>query len=267
MTLRGASSDYGMAAREFLAARRRAALTGAGISVACGVPDFRSEDGLWSRFDPDRYATIEAFLSRPLESWQFYRALGRMLWGKRPGAAHLALAHLEEAGLLDGIVTQNIDGFHREAGTRQVFEIHGEFRHLQCLSCGSLEPSRPDQFESGQAPVCAGCGHFLKPNVVLFGEAVRLWDEVESLVSSCDALLVIGTSGSVFPVAGLPPRVRAAGGRLFEFNLEATPLTSQCHFHFRGAVEETLPRFVRAVGAVHDSNRSGQSHSGSLRRI
>jgi NAD-dependent deacetylase len=239
--------EYAEAARAFLAAPRRAALTGAGISVGCGVPDFRSPHGLWSRFDPDRYATIEAFLSRPVETWEFYRTLGRLLWNKRPGAAHRALAGLEAAGLLDGVVTQNIDGFHREVGSRRVLEIHGEYRHLHCLTCGEVERSRAEHFQSLEVPTCRSCGSQLKPNVVLFGEAVRQWEEAEALMDSCEALLVVGTSGSVYPVAELPRRVRREGGRLLEFNLEATPLTAQCQFRFRGPLEETLPRFVRTV--------------------
>lgn len=239
--------EYAEGARAFLSAQRRAALTGAGISVGCGVPDFRSDQGLWSRFDPDRYAKLEAFLSSPADAWEFYRTLGRLLWCKRPGKAHLALAQLEGAGLLEGVVTQNIDGFHREAGSRRVIEIHGEYRHLHCLTCGGLERSRSEHFESPAIPICRSCGSILKPNVVLFGEAVRQWEEAEELVEACDALLVVGTSGSVFPVAELPRRVRMAGGRLLEFNLEPTPLTAQCRFHFRGPVEQTLPRFARTV--------------------
>jgi NAD-dependent deacetylase len=242
--------EYAEAARAFLSGKRRAALTGAGISVGCGVPDFRSQDGLWSRFDPGRYATLEAFLRRPAEAWTFYRTLGRLLWDKRPGNAHAALAQLETSGLLEGVVTQNVDGFHREAGSRRVFEIHGEYRHLQCLSCGGVERSQSEHFQSSEVPACRSCGSFLKPNVVLFGEAVRQWDEVESLMDSCDVLLVIGTSGSVFPGADLPLRVRMGGGRLLEFNLEETSLTGQCAFHFRGPVEETIPRFVRTVAQL-----------------
>lgn len=247
MRRRGAGSEYEEAARVFLETRRRAALTGAGISVDCGVPDFRGRHGLWSRFDPDRYATLEAFLSRPVEAWRFYRVLGRLLWDKQPGAAHRALARLEELGLLEGVVTQNIDGFHREAGSRRVLEIHGEYRHLQCLSCGSLERSRPEHFRVSETPLCRSCGSFLKPNVVLFGEAVRQWEEAEALIDSCEGLLVIGTSGSVFPVAGLPARVSSGGGELIEFNVEETSLTPGCRYHFRGPVEETLPRFAHCV--------------------
>lgn len=244
---RGISTDFVEAARYFLSAQGRAALTGAGISVSCGVPDFRGDHGIWSRFDPERFATLEVFLSRPDRAWQFYRELGRILRDKEPGAAHRGLAQLESAGLLDGVVTQNIDGLHRDAGSRRVFEIHGEYRHLQCLDCFGLQRSRFEHFESSRPPVCPTCGSVVKPNVVLFGEEVRQWSEAEAVVDCCEVLLIVGTSGSVLPVAALPRRVLRRGGGLIEFNLEGTPLSSQCRFHFRGPVEATLPRFVAAI--------------------
>ncbi len=226
-------------------ARQVAALTGAGISTDCGIPDFRGRTGLWRVYDPIEYATLDAFLADPAKAWTFYRALGATLQGKQPGPAHHALARLEEAGVLTGVVTQNIDGLHQAAGSRQVAEVHGECRHLKCLQCGFLEAAG-EREESEAVPRCPGCGFALKPNVVLFGELVREMGLVDQLLESCDLLLVIGTSAEVHPVANLPLRVLANGGTVMEFNLEPTGLTSSCDFFFPGRAGESVVRFAEA---------------------
>ncbi len=223
-------------------ARRVAALTGAGISTDCGIPDFRGATGLWSVYDPIEYATLDAFLADPAKAWGFYRALGATLQGKSPGPAHRALARLEMEGALAGVVTQNIDGLHQAAGSRQVAEVHGECRNLQCIRCGFLE-AVGDRAEE-DIPRCPGCGFALKPNVVLFGELVREMGLVDELLDRCDLLLVIGTSAEVHPVANLPFRVLSNGGAVIEFNLEPTALTSNCHFFFAGRAGQSVVRFA-----------------------
>ncbi len=223
------------------------ALTGAGISVDCGIPDFRGKHGIWSRFNPDEYATIEAFLSYPEKAWHFYRCLGDLLLDRSPGAAHRALAELENGGLIDGIVTQNIDGLHTAAGSRQVLEIHGSFQQLQCCYCHELEAADRSALSSGTVPRCSRCGERLKPNVVLFGEPVRELAMVEALISQCDVLLLIGTSGSVFPVADFPLSVHAQGGLLIEFNVDETPLSTYCDYTLPGRADESVPAFGKAV--------------------
>lgn len=223
-------------------ARKAVALTGAGISVASGIPDFRSPGGLWSVFSPEEYAGIDVFLSNPQKAWQLYRALGKTLTGKAPNPAHRALADLEHQGRLAGIVTQNIDNLHQQAGSSLVFEIHGDHRHLQCLQCGLLEPAGQEAYLGEQVPHCPACGFALKPNVVLFGEAVRDLDAIHALISGCDLLLVIGTSAQVYPAASLPDLVRQAGGRIFEFNREAALGGYRSgDFLFQGDVVSTLP--------------------------
>jgi NAD-dependent deacetylase len=235
------------AARQFLKAARRVALTGAGISVDCGIPDFRGRGGLWSKFDPDEYATYDVFIHNPAKAWSFYRELGRNLRGRVPGPAHRALAALEQAGLLDGVVTQNIDGLHRTAGSRTLWEIHGNYRELHCVNCGHREAARDQHLEDGPPPACLQCRRPLKPDVVLFGEIVRDFGEADALTKDCDALLVIGTSGTVYPVAELPRQIKRRGGLLVEFNLEATPLSPYCSFLLPGRVDETVPTFVAAA--------------------
>jgi NAD-dependent deacetylase len=229
-------------------AERVAALTGAGISTESGIPDFRSAGGLWAIFDPGEYATLSCFLREPEKAWRMYRALAASLVGRRPNAGHVALARLEEAGRLQGIVTQNIDGLHQAAGSRHVMELHGEARNLQCLACGRLEPARVAHLTPGPAPHCEDCGAFLKPNVVLFEEAVRDLDRAGELVRECDLLLVIGTSTEVGPAGALPARVRAGGGSILEFNLEPTALTAsglgRSGAFVAGRVGTTLPLVV-----------------------
>lgn len=230
-----------------------AALTGAGISVGSGIPDFRSPGGLWSVFSPEEYATIEVFHRHPAKAWELYRALGKTLLGKKPNPAHRALAKLEQHGWLNGIVTQNIDNLHQQAGSRRVFEIHGDHQHLQCLQCEHLQPIEPAHYQAAVVPRCQQCGFPLKPNVVLFGEAVRDLEAIHAFIAACDLLLVIGTSAQVYPAAALPAIVRNNGGRIFEFNREPT-LSPEDHgitqhpgdFLFQGDVGLTLPMLAEA---------------------
>ena len=229
-------------------ARVIVALTGAGISVESGIPDFRSPGGRWDRFDPWVYAALPTFLSDPERSWELFRAVGNTLKGRSPNPAHLALASLEQEGILQAIITQNIDGLHQLAGSHQVIEMHGDHRHLECIHCGQLKPVEDRDFEGNTVPHCDRCGFPLKPNVVLFGEAVRCTPEAEEVLQSCDVLLVIGTSAQVYPVASFPDLAKARGSRIFEFNLEETPLTHTItDVFFKGKAGRSLPVIERLL--------------------
>jgi len=232
------------AARLVAEARQAVALTGAGVSTESGIPDFRSPGGLWERFDPMEYATLSCFLEEPEKAWRLYRALGESLAGSRPNPAHLALAELEGAGRLAGIVTQNVDGLHQAAGSKRVLEIHGSWRHLECLGCGTATPLTPERVRGADVPRCRSCSRPLKPGVVLFGEAVRDRAAIGALIASCDLLIVVGTSAEVAPAAGLPDAVRGSGGRIVAFDL-AQRLDSD--LFVPGPVGTTLPAVVRAV--------------------
>jgi len=214
------------AIERFEAASKVVALTGAGISVESGIPDFRSPGGLWTEFSPDEYATIDVFHENPEKAWRLYRAMAESLVGAEPNPAHIALAELESAGRLAGVITQNVDSLHQAAGSRNVIEIHGDHRRLQCLRCRTLEDVTAEHFQSTDVPLCARCGTPLKPNVVLFGEGVRGMNEIAQLLNGCDLLLVVGTSAQVYPAAGLPSAVKESGGLIYEFNTEATALTT-----------------------------------------
>ncbi len=244
---RGDQAALAEAAAVLRAAGKVVALTGAGISVGSGIPDFRSPGGLWTVFSPEQYATIEVFQNNPAKAWELFRALGKVLVGKEPNPAHRALAELEALGLLAGIITQNIDNLHQQAGSSRVFEIHGDHQHLQCLHCHSLVPVDPHLYQSTTIPRCAHCAAPLKPNVVLFGEAVRDLEAIHTFVADCDLLLVIGTSAQVYPAAGLPSLVRQNGGRLVECNRESVlALSTRVDYFLSGSVEQSLPALVEA---------------------
>ena len=231
-------------AERFKKARFPMAFTGAGISVPSGIPDFRSRGGLWSKFDPNEYATLDVFLTDPAKTWQLYRNTGRELQNKIPNKAHLALAELEKAGLLKGVVTQNIDRLHHAAGSEIVFEIHGDFQHLQCLECGNVVAVSDENMVEEPYPRCNLCEAAMKPNIVLFGEGVRQLEAIETMINQCDLLMVIGTSAKVYPAAALPEIVLHHGGVLFEFNLEAVIDKAHC---FTGNIVKTLPEFTSYV--------------------
>jgi len=227
------------------------ALTGAGISVESGIPDFRSPGGLWTRFEPMEYATLSCFLSDPAKAWKLYRALGESMLGTRPNPAHLALAELELRGLARGIVTQNVDGLHQAAGSRRVIEMHGDHRSLQCVRCRLLDVLAEEALRPGPVPVCRRCGFAMKPNVVLFEEPVRGLDEIRALLADCRVLIVAGTSAEVVPASLIPGEVLARGGSVIEMNLEPTALTrgglGPRGAFVRGPVGTTLPALVAAL--------------------
>ena len=238
---------YAEAAHLVRSAKKMAALTGAGISVGSGIPDFRSPGGLWTVFSPEEYATLEVFDRDPAKAWELFRALGTVLAGKKPNPAHRALAELEQQGWLQGIVTQNIDNLHQQAGSSRVFEIHGDHQHLHCPHCGELTPAAPHHYQDAGVPRCPRCGSPLKPNVVLFGEAVRELSAIHDFIAGCDLLLVAGTSAQVYPAAALPSLVQRNGGRILEFNREPALASSARpgDRFFQGDVVHTLPELAR----------------------
>lgn len=229
--------------------RRAVALTGAGVSVESGIPDFRSPGGVWERFPVSEYGTIEAFEVDPDKAWCLFRAIWDDLEGAEPNPAHRALARLEEAGRLAGVVTQNIDGLHQAAGSRDVREIHGDCRRLQCIRCGWVGPVRLDEIRADpRTPSCPECAEAVKPNVVVFGEAVRGLHGIMDHVEGADVILVVGTSANVHPASLLPRIVADEGGAVLEFNTEPTELTDAVPgLLIEGPAGTTLPAFAEAV--------------------
>lgn len=213
-------------AERLLEARRAVALTGAGVSTESGIPDFRSGSGLWQDVDPMSVASIRGFLEDPKGFYRFWREKFANLTTAEPNVTHRVLADLEGQGSLASVVTQNIDGLHRKAGQERVHEVHGSFQQARCLRCGASYPMSEvfEQVRRWEVPHCDACGGLLKPDVVLFGEALPpAFEEAARDVDQADALIVLGSSLEVYPVADLVPRARARGGRIILVNRDPGP--------------------------------------------
>jgi NAD-dependent deacetylase len=226
------------------------ALTGAGISTESGVPDFRSASGVWAEYDPYEVASIDGFRLDPARAWEFYgRRLG-VLADIQPNAGHLALAALEQAGLLEAVITQNVDGLHQRAGSRDVVEVHGSIASASCISCGHAE-RRDDVVALLPLPTCVDCGSVLKPDVVMFGELLpaAAVERATALAREAAAMLVIGSSLEVWPVAGLPGETLGHGGRLAIVNREPTPYDAQADVVVHAGAGEVLAAAAAALSS------------------
>jgi NAD-dependent deacetylase len=233
------------------------ALTGAGISVPSGIPDFRGragiQKGMWESVDPMEVAHIDAFHQDPARFWGFYGERFATLDAKLPNAAHLALVALERHGLLDAVITQNVDMLHRKAGTRELIEVHGSIAGSSCLRCGAgvtLAQARAllDADADG-VPRCALCGEPLKPDVVLFGELlpVAALERAQRLCAGADVLMCIGSSLEVHPVAGLPLLTHRSGGRVVIVTQGPTPLDELAELRLDGDVVGELEGLLEAL--------------------
>ena len=221
-----------------------AVLTGAGVSAASGIPTFRGkQDGLWSRYRPEELATGEAFARDPELVWRWYDWRRGLIADHEPNAAHRALAALQERTRLS-LVTQNVDGYHQQAGSREVIEYHGSIWRLRCSGCGREAEDR--RVPLPECPRCEACGARLRPAVVWFGEGIpaRAHEAATLAAAHCRVMLVIGTAGAVYPAAGLVDLARSRGAYVAEFNLEPTALTSRVDLLVPGGAEETVPRLV-----------------------
>ncbi len=235
-------------------ARSVVALTGAGISVPSGIPDFRTpRTGLWQRVNPMEVAHIDAFRADPVRFWRFYGERFATLGEKQPNGAHAALVELEARGLLDGVVTQNIDMLHRKAGTRELVEVHGSIATCSCPRCGGEVPlhdvrERCSSAEDG-VPCCESCLGPLKPDVVLFGELLcaETLERARVLCEGADLLLCVGSSLEVHPVAGLPELTRAAGGAVAILTQGPTPLDELADVRLHGDVVDELSALLAAL--------------------
>jgi NAD-dependent deacetylase len=219
-------------------------LTGAGISTESGIPDFRSPGGLWARFDPAVYSSIDTFRRDPARIWELHGPRLRLLAEAEPNAGHLALAELERRGLVRAVVTQNIDMLHLRAGSRDVVEVHGSVRTSSCPVCGVRWPLEQvlELVDRHPAPPCPACGAILKPDVVLFGEPLpeAAIDRAYALAREADLLLVVGSSLQVYPVALLPDETRRAGGRLAIVNVGETPFDDAAAVRIDAPAGDTL---------------------------
>ena len=226
-------------------------LTGAGVSTESGIPDFRSPTGIWARYDPMEYASIEAFLADPVKVWDFYAKRLHALSGAEPNDGHRALAELEERGWISAVVTQNVDGLHQRAGSQEVVEVHGSLREAECIHCEVRLPMG-DALASLPLPPCPECGEVLKPAVVMFGELLpaNAIERAQQLAAEANLLLVVGSSLEVYPVAGLPEETLAAGGALAIVNRGATRWDPRSDLVLDAGAGETLRALAAAVDMV-----------------
>jgi len=243
------------AAELFLNARKGVALTGAGVSEESGIPTFRGAGGLWSQYDPVKVASLDNFMRDPSAYWTVAKQRGPAVLAARPNPGHHALAGLEKAGHLVALVTQNTDGLHQDAGSRRVIELHGSGRTVQCLDCGAREMRADVQarLDVEMPPRCRMCGGiFLKPTVVLFGEAMPIpaVEEAFALARAADVMLVVGSSLVVYPAAHVPLAAVEAGAALIVINAEPTPIDRFAEVVIRGRSGEVLPELNQLVSAV-----------------
>jgi NAD-dependent deacetylase len=227
-------------------------LTGAGVSVPSGIPDFRTpETGLWAKVDPMEVAHISVFERDPERFWSYYRPRFQALEAKQPNRAHEALAELERRGLIEGVITQNIDRLHRAAGSENVIEVHGSIETSSCLECGAAYgPDKIDGiFDDRGIAVCAACDGPVKPDVVLFGELLpeEAMAAATELAEGADLMLCVGSSLAVHPVAGLPQLTLSGGGALAIVTKSETPYDRDAEVKLGGEVDEELSALIDAL--------------------
>ncbi|HEX6262400.1 MAG TPA: Sir2 family NAD-dependent protein deacetylase [Actinomycetota bacterium] len=243
------------------------ALTGAGISQESGIPTFRDPGGIWERFDPDVYGTWDGVMrlamERPDDLASFLAELRAAFAGAEPGPAHAALARLERAGLLDAVITQNVDGLHQRAGSRHVVEVHGSFSRTLCLVCGNRETASSAEFlaaldrvilglrtafiasMTSLLPACSRCGGPARPDFVAFGELPQDMAQAEELARGARVFLVVGTHGEVFPAGALPEEAAGTGATVIEVSRGHTEIRAD--IRLRGEAGRVLPPLVEAA--------------------
>lgn len=238
-----ATDDHILLARKHLAAARKLTiLTGAGISADSGVPTFRGTDGLWRNFRPEDLATPEAFERDPRLVWEWYNWRRELIGTTQPNSAHHTVVELEQRWAdRMWLITQNVDGLHRAAGSQRLSEIHGNIWKVRCTSCGDVSENR--EIPLPALPTCRLCQALLRPHIVWFGES--LWEEdlrrCNEALRDCDLFLVIGTSGVVYPAAGFASVAKETGALVIEINLDRTPQSNLVDLSLQGRAKDLLP--------------------------
>ena len=236
-------------------AERVAVFTGAGVSTESGIPDFRSPGGIWERFDPDDF-TYQKLISRPEARKKWWRIFQEreLTTDAKPNLAHLAIAELDKLGKLDCVITQNVDNLHQKAGLPddKVLELHGNMRWVVCLSCGKRYPAeqiRARLDEGEEIPECESCQGILKPDIVLFGEALpeKVFEEASRRSSHADLFMVIGSTLIVYPAAYMPTYAVDSGAKLVIINLSSTPMDKQASVLIKAKAGETMAKVIERV--------------------
>lgn len=245
------TSDPDEVAKKILQKREVVVLTGAGISTESGIADFRSPGGIWSRYDFTEYATIGALMRDPEKVYGLFKEFLSPLKNARPNPAHVAIAQLEEVGIVKAIITQNVDNLHQIAGSKKIVELHGNAMRSVCMGCRKLYPTSDIEEERyGFPPRCPECNNLIKPDVILFGEILpeEAIKEAYHLSMSAKIMLVVGTSGEVIPAAHLPYVAKQNGADIIEINMEPTALTRGVVDYFlQGRAGEMLSQLCKKI--------------------
>lgn len=225
-----------------------AVLTGAGISAESGVPTFRGQEGLWKKFRPEELANFDAFIKNPDLVWEWYSYRRKLIAEVKPNPGHSALAEMETLFPEFVVITQNIDNLHQRAGSRKVYELHGNIERNYCIKCGRQYRNEELLLES-TAPRCTTCNGLIRPDVVWFGELLPAdqYELAEKAARKADLFFSVGTSAIVFPAASLPLIAKESGAYLIEVNLERTPLSDVADEVLLGKAGEILPQLVDAL--------------------
>jgi NAD-dependent deacetylase len=226
-------------------AREGVVLTGAGISAESGVPTFRGKEGLWGKFKPEELATMEAFMANPKIVWEWYNWRRELMGKVTPNPGHAALVELGNWFDRYTVVTQNVDGLHRAAGSERVLELHGNIHRNKCSQCDTIVPESME-IDPAHIPACAKCGGKIRPDVVWFGEMLPEETIEEAFAASerADIFFSVGTSALVHPAASLPIMAKRRGAVLVEINPEETSLTDIADYSFRAKSGELLPELI-----------------------
>ena len=230
-----------MKLKDIINQRGGVCLTGAGISTESGIPDFRSPTGIWSKYNIEEYAYIDAFYENPKKVWKLLNEIDKQVRNAKPNEAHILLAEMEKKGIISAVITQNIDGLHQKAGSQHVIELHGNANRLICLNCGKTYPNDDKELTiKDNIPYCQ-CGNILKPDVVFFGEALPIdaLQSAQQYIQSATFLLIIGTSLVVAPASFLPNLLPVDKWSI-EINLERSALQRQNHIFLQGKASEQM---------------------------
>jgi NAD-dependent deacetylase len=237
-------------------------LTGAGISTESGIPDFRGESGIWKKYKPEIYGSIQSFLNNPSKFWKMAEEIAPTLFNAEPNPGHYAIAELEKMGIIKAVITQNVDELHQKAGTVIAYEVHGNINRFTCLGCRASynkeQLLRKVKREKHLPPVCDYCGMPLKPSVVLFGENLPNFEKYMSidLAKKSDVMLIAGSSLTVAPVCDLPLYTLREGGKLIIINDEPTFLDERAEITINRKTGTVLPLIVEEIKKIHIEQES-----------
>lgn len=229
-------------------ANKISVVTGAGISQESGIPTFRGKVGLWKKYDSMKLATIEAFYEDPKLVWEWYQDRRENVFKSKPNSGHYAIADLEKFSEIS-VLTQNIDGLHRQAGSSNVYELHGSIIRIKCITC-NFKKDIKEPF-STLPPICE-CGGILRPDVVWFGELLPqdVWRQAIVQASKCDLMIITGTSLQVSPANTLPIYAKQNDAILIEINPELTPMSSEADLSIKASSSEALPKLVNIINKL-----------------